>query len=125
MPHRYFLPFSAQNPGWLRRVGAMGVTALLAACGTPSMTAQGDPSLVAQGMQIFRFDTFGNEAQWTDPLKLHQVIATAVDPTTALSVGLKVDAQALPLPPAGSFDAAAAQREKVLCEGGTTQLRGA
>ena len=96
MPQRFFLPFSARNPGWLRRGGAMGATALLAACGAPSMTAQGDPSLVAQGMQIFRFDTFGDEAQWTDTLKMHQAISAAVDPTTALSVGLKVDAQALP-----------------------------
>jgi cytochrome c2 len=48
------------------------------------------------GKQIFRFDTFGNEAFWTDKLRLHEVIAKAVDPTTALSVGLKVDSDALP-----------------------------
>ncbi len=53
-------------------------------------------ALVAQGKQIFRFDTFGDETQWTDTLRMHEVIATAVDPTTALSVGLKVDAEALP-----------------------------
>ena len=35
-------------------------------------------------------------SQWTDTLRMHEVIATAVDPTTALSVGLKVDAEALP-----------------------------
>jgi cytochrome c5 len=55
-----------------------------------------DPALVAQGKQIFRFDTFGDETQWTDRLRMHEVIAAAVDPTTALSVGLKVDAEALP-----------------------------
>ena len=33
---------------------------------------------------------------WTDKLKMHEVVRTAVDPTTALSVGLKVDAEALP-----------------------------
>jgi len=48
------------------------------------------------GKDVFRFDTFGNETFWTDTLRLHEVIATAVDPTTALSVGLKVDADALP-----------------------------
>jgi len=53
-------------------------------------------SLVAQGRQIFRFETFGDEAKWTDTLRMHEVIASAVDPTTALSVGLKVDADALP-----------------------------
>jgi cytochrome c5 len=51
---------------------------------------------VEQGKQTFRFDTFGDETQWTDTLRLHEVIRTAVDPTTALSVGLKVDAEALP-----------------------------
>jgi cytochrome c553 len=48
------------------------------------------------GKDVFRFETFGNETFWTDTLRLHEVIATAVDPTTALSVGLKVDADALP-----------------------------
>ncbi|MFL6662386.1 MAG: c-type cytochrome [Rhizobacter sp.] len=51
---------------------------------------------VAEGKQIFRFDTFGDEAKWTDTLRMHEVIAAAVDPTTALSVGLKVDSEALP-----------------------------
>ena len=53
-------------------------------------------ALVAQGKQIFRFDTFGDEAQWTDTLRMHEVISTAVSPETALSVGLKVDSEALP-----------------------------
>lgn len=55
-----------------------------------------EAALVAQGREIFRFDTFGDEAKWTDTLRMHEVIAAAVDPTTALSVGLKVDADALP-----------------------------
>jgi len=55
-----------------------------------------NPPGVAQGKQIFRFDTFGDETKWTDTLRMHEVIAAAVDPTTALSVGLKVDAEALP-----------------------------
>jgi len=54
------------------------------------------PQTVAQGREIFRFDTFGNEAFWTDTLRLHEVIEKGVDPTTALKVGLKVDADALP-----------------------------
>ena len=55
-----------------------------------------DPVLVAQGKGFFRNDTFGDEAFWTDTLHMNTVIASAVDPTTALSVGLKVDAEALP-----------------------------
>src|SRR5690242_8533230 len=48
-----------------------------------------DPTLVAQGKDIFRYDTFGDETFWTDTLQMNQVIEAAVDPTTALSVGLK------------------------------------
>src|SRR2546428_6698489 len=57
-----------------------------------------------QGRDIFRFDTFGDEAFWGDSLKLHQAIAgskfggvgSGVSPRTALTVGLKVDSEALP-----------------------------
>ena len=64
----------------------------------PAPAAQGplNPALVARGKDIFRFDTYGNETFWTDTLRLHEVIRTAVSPTTALSVGLKVDVDALP-----------------------------
>ncbi|HLW33170.1 MAG: hypothetical protein WBA61_04950 [Aequorivita sp.] len=55
-----------------------------------------DPQLVAEGKDIFRFDTFGDETFWTDVLQMNQVIETAVSPNTALAVGLKVDAGALP-----------------------------
>ena len=48
------------------------------------------------GQAIFRFDTFGDEQLWTDVLRMHEVIPTAVSPATALAVGLKVDADALP-----------------------------
>jgi hypothetical protein len=54
-----------------------------------------EAALVEEGRQTFRFDTFGDETKWTDQLRMHEVIAT-VDPTTALSVGLKVDSEALP-----------------------------
>jgi mono/diheme cytochrome c family protein len=47
------------------------------------------------GQAIFRFDTFGDEQLWTDTLRMHEVIP-AVDPATALAVGLKVDVEALP-----------------------------
>ncbi|MGE5052623.1 MAG: hypothetical protein ACM3WP_00545 [Acidobacteriota bacterium] len=59
---------------------------------------------VLMGEQVFRFDTFGDEAFWGDTLKLHQAIEGAklggvgsgVSPKTALAVGLKVDVDALP-----------------------------
>ncbi|MGN6341423.1 MAG: hypothetical protein ACTHML_10690 [Ginsengibacter sp.] len=55
-----------------------------------------DQELVKQGQQVFRYWTFGDETFWTDVLQMNKVIETAVDPTTALSVGLKVDATAIP-----------------------------
>ena len=76
------------------------VAAVLASgCGGRSGQAETpviDAELVVKGKEIFRFDTFGDETQWTDTLRMHEVIRTAVDPVTALSVGLKVDAEALP-----------------------------
>jgi glucose/arabinose dehydrogenase len=68
----------------------------VAATARAATTTRPDPATLAQGKQIFRFDTFGDESKWTDTLRMHEVIRTAVDPTTALSVGLKVDAEALP-----------------------------
>jgi len=60
--------------------------------------------MIEEGRKIFRYDTFGDEAFWGDQLKLHQAIVGAklggvgpgVSPKMALSVGLKVDADALP-----------------------------
>ncbi len=43
----------------------------------------------------FRYDTFGDEQLWTDTLRWNEVVTT-IDPVTALSVGLKVDSEALP-----------------------------
>src|SRR6476469_7758596 len=69
--------------------------------GVVSKNAQ---NMMEQGRRIFRYDTFGSEAFWGDALQLHKAIAGAknggvgpgVSPKTALSVGLKVDAGALP-----------------------------
>jgi mono/diheme cytochrome c family protein len=55
-----------------------------------------DPAQITRGRDIFRFDTFGDETFWTDTLRIHEVITAGVSPATALSVGLKVDADALP-----------------------------
>jgi RoxA-like, cytochrome c-like len=73
-----------------------GVVALVVACNQTTGLSQDDPALIAQGKDIFRFDTFGDETFWTDTLRMHEVIRSAVDPTTALSVGLKVDTDSLP-----------------------------
>jgi mono/diheme cytochrome c family protein/cytochrome c5 len=79
------------------RGGAALLLAALSACGGDNGPGVDlDPQLVAQGKEIFRFDTFGDEVFWTDTLGLHRVIQSGVSPATALGVGLKVDASALP-----------------------------
>jgi hypothetical protein len=72
--------------------------------GFDSQIDHNSTTLLAEGRQIFRYDTFGSEAFWGDALKLHEAIAGAknggvgggVSPKTALALGLKVDAAALP-----------------------------
>jgi len=60
--------------------------------------------MLDEGKQTFRFDTFGDEVFWSDALQLQRAIegekfggvGPGVSPKTALAVGLKVDADALP-----------------------------
>jgi mono/diheme cytochrome c family protein len=73
-----------------------GALAFVVACNQTTGISADDPALIARGKDIFRFDTFGDETFWTDTLRMHEVIRSAVDPTTALSVGLKVDTDSLP-----------------------------
>ena len=89
-------------PGRVRlSLGLAGVAiATLAAGSMVSCNGEGatapDPRTIASGRDIFRFDTFGDEKFWTDTLRMHEVIQAAVTPRVALSVGLKVDVDALP-----------------------------
>ena len=61
---------------------------------------------LTDGRATFRFDTFGDEVFWGDALHLHEAIKGAnlggvgpgISPSTALSLGLKVDVDALPQP---------------------------
>lgn len=96
-------PARRNAPRWLRAALAAVLAGGVLACGGGSGaldTAEAEArnrhrDRVEAGKQIFRFDTFGDETRWTDALRLHEVIAT-VPPSTALAVGLKVDAEALP-----------------------------
>jgi len=78
-----------------RTLASLAAILALAACGDDN-GGRLSPVLVAKGKDIFRFETFGDETFWTDTLRMHEVIRHAVDPTTALSVGLKVDSDSLP-----------------------------
>jgi mono/diheme cytochrome c family protein len=60
--------------------------------------------MVEEGRKTFRFDTFGDEAFWGGMLRLHDAIqgkkfggvGPGLSPKAALSLGLKVDVDALP-----------------------------
>jgi cytochrome c2 len=54
------------------------------------------PRDISEGQRIFRYSTCGDEKFWTDTLHMNQVVEDVVSPAVALSVGLKVDAEALP-----------------------------
>lgn len=70
----------------------------------PNEPPAGNSELITQGQKIFRFDTFGDEDFWSNTLHIDKAIAgsnnggfgAGVSPKTALAVGLKVDAEALP-----------------------------
>lgn len=59
----------------------------------PNVHATGD---AGSGMQVFRFETFGNEGFWTDAMRLPQgLVAAGVTPIDALKAGLNVNVDAL------------------------------
>ena len=87
-------------------LGAMVAGAAPKEKGFDADIARNSKRMYEEGKKIFRLDTFGSEAFWGDALQLHKAIAgeknggvgPGVSPHTALSVGLKVDADALPDP---------------------------
>ena len=98
---------------------ALAAILMLLFASTPqSALAEGDHEISAEdvrhlrnaigelqrGKKIFRYDTFGDEIFWGDALRLHHAIAgqanggvgAGLSPRTALTLGLKVDVNALP-----------------------------
>jgi hypothetical protein len=86
----------------LLSISALG---LATGCGDDDKQQPKDRTPCAEndGQCIFRHDTFGDEQLWTDTLRLHEVVQT-LPPTTALAVGLKVDAEAVPAEVLASAD---------------------
>src|SRR5262245_58280054 len=70
-------------------------SAIFAVTLTVAISGQRNDSPQQDGQQIFRYETFGDEQLWTNVLQMHDVVS-GVAPATALAVGLKVDADALP-----------------------------
>ena len=94
---------------FLAVVAAVGVLGLLRVEVHGKAYAADDPQvanaekMIRSGRQIFRFDTFGDEAFWGGTLKLHEAIegkafggvGPGLTPGQALAAGLKVDIDAL------------------------------
>jgi hypothetical protein len=100
----------------------LGISVALQGCSSSEATSAQSPTLAPatapfdttiennvqvmfeEGRRIFRYDTFGDEVFWSETLGLHRAIAgenlggvgPGVSPTAALSLGLKVDMDALP-----------------------------
>jgi hypothetical protein len=88
-------------------VGALGATDQAQAEERDPSLAAGERALRArfrEGRDVFRYETFGDEAFWGGRLGLHRAIAGAanggvgagVSPAAALGLGLEVDVDALP-----------------------------
>lgn len=103
-------PTGSPGPGFVPSENCLGWVPAdhpLARRGPPSFDViiqDNARQLLETGRQIFRFDTFGDEDFWGGQLRLHEAIegsrfggvGAGVSPKVALSVGLKVDAEALP-----------------------------
>jgi mono/diheme cytochrome c family protein len=92
--------------------GAVSAVLGRAASG-PDPTGPNASRLVVQGRNVFRFDTFGDQAVWGGVLGLHKTIEGAkhggvgpgISPKQALALGLKVDANAIPASVAAAIKA--------------------
>jgi len=105
--------FAARKPKvpMVAAIGTAAVLGVMVASAAPPSVKGFDAeiehhaeAMLEEGKRTFRYDTFGSEAFWGDALNLHKAVAGAknggvgpgVSPKTALAVGLKVDADALP-----------------------------
>jgi cytochrome c553 len=79
----------------MRLIAAVLAVLAIALVTIISMPGPATSAQPLDGKAIFRFDTFGDEQLWTDTLRMHEVIAK-LPPATALTLGLKVDSEALP-----------------------------
>jgi hypothetical protein len=109
------MPMITKALGRLALIAAGGLVLYLGvvAVNLAVSAVKGDPGapkqeaanrLFEQGREVFRFDTFGDQAFWGGALQLHQAIegeklggvGPGVSPRAALAVGLKVASHALP-----------------------------
>jgi hypothetical protein len=85
-------------------VSAQSSAPSIAAGGSVSAIVDHATATIRSGRQIFRYETFGDEAFWGGALKLHQAIegsrhggvGPGLSPRMALALGLKVDPRHIP-----------------------------
>jgi cytochrome c5 len=83
--------------------------------GRPATPDAVEPCDADDGQCIFRNDTFGDERLWTSTLRLHEVVQE-MPPTSALMLGLKVDAEAVPAEVLAAADLGAPETTVALLE---------
>jgi hypothetical protein len=100
-------------------IGVVGVVAMARAEGTAGERPWNDvvndnnAAMMKEGQRTFRFETFGSESFFGGAIQLHKAIegskfggvGPGVSPKTALAVGLKVDAEAIPAATAAAIKA--------------------
>jgi hypothetical protein len=75
--------------------------------------ASNSSTMLEEGKQTFRYETFGDEAYWSEALQLHKAIAgeknggvgPGLSPKAALGAGLKVDMEVIPADVAAAIKA--------------------
>src|SRR5580765_1598803 len=83
---------TASQPGETQQAATLSNARKTAFVGEARQVAT---TMVQSGQDIFRFDTFGDEAFWSGKLGMQQSVAK-LSPKLALELGLKVDSEALP-----------------------------
>lgn len=96
-----FLLSQAAMAGALLLLALFAVAAVDRNAADPANPTPVDPvashaqKMVEEGRRTFRYDTFGDQVFWSRTLGIHEALKT-VSPRTALTVGLKVDSEAVP-----------------------------
>jgi hypothetical protein len=104
-PHRATAQDNAALQEQQNAVAEQSIAATsIADTATAGAIANNAIGMINRGRQIFRFDTFGDEAFWGGQMRLHQAIeggrfggvGFGLSPRMALALGLKVDSRAIP-----------------------------
>jgi len=77
------------------KIVGLTIFSVLSLTGCNNSSSESNVATEFDPQDTFRYETFGDEAFWTDVLKWNEVVTT-ISPVAALGVGLKVDSEAVP-----------------------------